>query len=256
MRPKSLLIFLCALGGTLAQLQAPPNSDPIRHSFRDRKSNRVDDDSDSGDSEEKTYLDDDNMEDMLGVTDENTITELMAETLPYAGSTIEIIKAPDLSQEKEAQKMTEMFSTLVNSHEKLIQKLKVEIEEIDVSIASLGEVPVLVQTQAELELERIYEAAMKILNRTRSDKTEGFALLKKAADKGHAKSRAKIAWAQLLGTHTEIDFDEAKTTFIELAEDGLPDAHMVSSDNVPIYIYYLHLCSVILCAFFRMHYRA
>lgn len=147
---------------------------------------------------------------------------------PIVSSAIRIIKAPDFSQEKE-QKMTEMFSTLVNSHEKLIQKLKDEIDEIDGSIASLGDVPETVQTQEDLELEGIYEAAMKILNRTRSDKSEGFALLRQAADRGHAKSRAKIAWAQLLGSHTDMNFDEAKKTFVELAEDGLPDAHMVSS---------------------------
>lgn len=230
MRPKTLLIFLCALGGTLAQLQAPPNSEPYKHSHRDRKSSRTSDDGEAGDSEEKTYLDDDNMDETLGVRDDSTIAELLAESLvTYSGSTIEIIKAPDLSQEKEAQKMTEMFSTLVNSHEKLIQKLKAEIEEIDVTIASLGEVAEVVLTQTEIELDRIYEAAMKILNRTRSDKSEGFALLRKAAEKGHAKSRAKIAWAQLLGTYTDMNFDEAKQTFLELAEEGLPDAHMVSS---------------------------
>lgn len=221
--------------GTLAQLQEPPSiRDSVRHNLKDRKSNSVD--SDQNESEERTYLDDDSIvDDRLGVSDvndvieESTIAELLAESLvSYSGSAIKIIKAPDLSQEKEAQKMTEMFSTLDSSHKKLIQKLKDEIDEIEGSIASLGEMPEAVQTKAELELERIYEAAMKILNRTRSDKTEGFAMLKQAAEKGHAKSRAKVAWAQLLGSYTEMDFEEAKKTFLELADDGLPDAHMVS----------------------------
>lgn len=222
------------LYGTLAELQAPPSvRDSVRHNLKDRKSSSVD--SDQNESEERAYSDDDSIDDRLGVsdvndvTDDNTIAELLAESyVSYSGSAIKIIKAPDLSQEKEAQKMTEMFSTLVNSHEKLIQKLKDEIAEIDGSIALLGKMPEAVQTKEEMELERIYEAAMKILNRTRSDKTEGFALLKQAADKGHAKSRAKVAWAQLLGSYTEMDFEQAKKTFVELAEDGLPDAHMVS----------------------------
>lgn len=123
--------------------------------------------------------------------------------------------------------MTEMLSTLVNSHAKLIKKLEDEIEEMDGSIASLGEQPEEVQTQEELELDMLYESAMKILNRTRSDKAEGIALLKQAADKGHSKAQAKIAWAQLMGNHVEMDFAAARETFLNLAETGLPDAHMV-----------------------------
>lgn len=230
MRSKIFLIFMCTLSISLAQLQGPPSdSEDIRNSLKDRKSNLVNDESksDISDSSNTINKKDEDNDDAIDSNDDSTIASLLAEEFAYPGSAIKIIKAPDLSQEKEAQKMTEMLSTLVNSHAKLIKKLEDEIEEIDGSIASLGEEPRIVQTQEELELERIYESAMKILNRTRSDKSDGFALLKQAADKGHAKSQAKIAWAQLLGNYIEMNFDDAKKTFLELAETGLPDAHMV-----------------------------
>lgn len=246
MRP--IIIFLvvaCALCASVsAELQGPPNDNgDLKNSYKDRKSNLMtvtDEESSSSSSSSSTNSktgsdnkirnknsenDGDAASDASN--DENTIASLLAEEFSYQGSAIKIIKAPDFTQEKEAQKMTEMLSTLVNSHAKLIKKLEDEIEEMDGSIASLGEQPVQVQTQEELELEMLYEAAMKILNRTRSDKAEGFALLKQAADKGHAKAQAKIAWAQLMGNHVEMDFNAARETFLHLADSGLPDAHMV-----------------------------
>lgn len=241
MRSKTfLLLVLCVLSETLAQIQEPPSiSNPIRHNTRDRKSNQPTEDGEHSDSEESPYQDDASNDDTLGVTNvhdisEESIVRLLAQS--SVGSAIKIIKAPDLSQEKE-QKMTDIFTTLVKSHDQLIQKLKDEIDEIDGSIAALGAIPVTILTEEELKLEEIYEAAMKILNRTRSDKSEGFAMLKEAADKGHAKSRAKIAWAQLLGSHAELKFDEAKKTFLELAEDGLPDAHMVSAQTLACIVF-------------------
>lgn len=163
--------------------------------------------------------------------DENSLASLLAEEFALQGSAIKIIKSPDLSQDSDAQKVTEMLSTLVNSHAKLIKKLEDEIEEIDGSLASLKSVeePEPILTAEEIELENLYEAAMKILNRTRSDKTGGFALLKEAADKGHLNAQAKIAWAQLMGNPIEMNFEEAKNTFLKLADAGLPDAHMVSA---------------------------
>lgn len=248
MRP--IIIFLvvaCALCANVsAELQGPPSDNgDLKNSYKDRKSNLMtvtDEESSSSSSSSssgnsKTGSSDnkirnknsenDNDAASDASSDENTIASLLAEEFSYQGSAIKIIKAPDFTQEKEAQKMTEMLSTLVNSHAKLIKKLEDEIEEMDGSIASLGEQPVQVQTQEELELEMLYESAMKILNRTRSDKAEGFALLKQAADKGHPKAQAKIAWAQLMGNHVEMDFNAARETFLHLAESGLPDAHMV-----------------------------
>lgn len=242
------MVVACALCASVsAELQGPPSdSGDLKNSYKDRKSNLMsvtDEESSSSSSSSssnsansKTGSDSkiknknsENDGDAASDanSDENTIASLLAEEFSYQGSAIKIIKAPDFTQEKEAQKMTEMLSTLVNSHAKLIKKLEDEIEEMDGSIASLGEQPVQVQTQEEMELEMLYESAMKILNRTRSDKAEGFALLKQAADKGHAKAQAKIAWAQLMGNHVEMDFSAARETFLHLSESGLPDAHMV-----------------------------
>lgn len=251
-------IIACALcANVLAELQAPPSDsgDP-NNSYKDRKLNlmtKTDEGGSSSDSSStsnsNSNTDSDNnirskhSENSDGAdsvtsdanSDENTLASLLAEEFSYQGSAIKIIKAPDFTQEKEAQKMTEMLSTLVNSHAKLLKKLENEIEEMDGSIASLGEQPVQAQTQEELELELLYESAMKILNRTRSEKAEGFALLKQAADKGHAKAQAKIAWAQLMGNHVEMDFNAARETFMHLADSGLPDAHMVSTLHFALY---------------------
>lgn len=166
--------------------------------------------------------------------DENSLAALLAEEFALQGSAIKIIKSPDLSQDSEAQKVTEMLSTLVNSHAKLIKKLEDEIEEIDGSLASLKSVeePEPVLTPEQIELENLYESAMKILNKTRADKAGGFAMLKQAADKGHLNAQAKIAWAQLMGNPIEMNFEEAKNTFLKLANTGLPDAHMVRWSNI------------------------
>ncbi|XP_031619658.1 protein sel-1 homolog 1 [Contarinia nasturtii] len=228
---RSKIIFL-VVAYTLciawAELQGPPSdSEDLKNSFKDRKSNLMHDENSNSDNKNKNDENDDETSTLVDAgDDESSIASLLAEEFSYQGSAIKIIKAPDFTQEKEAQKMTEMLSTLVNSHAKLIKKLEDEIQEMDGSIASLGEQPELVQTQEEIELEILYESAMKILNRTRSDKQEGFALLKKAADKGHQRAQAKIAWAQLMGNHVEMDFGAARETFLKLADTGLPDAHM------------------------------
>lgn len=228
MRSKTIfLVFVCTLCMASAELQGPPSdSGDLKYSYKDRKSNSIDDEDSNSDTKKN---DDATVDKATEPSDKNTLESLLAEDFSYQGSAIKIIKAPDFTQEKEAQKMTEMLSTLVNSHAKLIKKLEDEIEEMDGSIASLGEQPEQVQTQEEIELEMLYESAMKILNRTRSDKTEGFALLKQASDKGHPKAQAKIAWAQLMGNHVEMDFNAARETFLNLADTGLPAAHMVDT---------------------------
>lgn len=162
--------------------------------------------------------------------DEKTLETLISEELGLHGSAIKIVKAPDLYQEKEAQKVSDMLSTLVSSHAKLIKKFETEIEEIDGSIAALTteeELPK-VQTIEEIEAENLYETAMKIMNKTRSDKAGGFVILQQAASKGHLKAQAEVAWGQLMGNPVEIDFEAAKTTFLNLADTGLPEAHMVN----------------------------
>lgn len=235
------MVVACTLYIASAELQGPPSdSGDVKNSYKDRKSNLIDDEDGNSDSNSNKNGEHDDDKASIDVSDdENTIASLLAEEFSYQGSAIKIIKAPDFTQEKEARKVTEMLSTLVNSHANLIKKLEDEIEEMDGSIASLGEQPEEMQTQEEMELEMLYESAMKILNRTRSDKSEGIALLKQAAEKGHPKAQAKIAWAQLMGSHVDMDFSAARETFLKLADTGLPDAHMVCMKI--IFIFFFHI---------------
>lgn len=228
---KFFLISIVCATIVAAELQGPP----VDSSAKEKK-NSGESASTSGKSDRKSsvnvnenvVIDVDDSEESI---DENSLATLLAEEFALQGSAIKIIKSPDLSQDSDAQKVTEMLSTLVNSHAKLIKKLEDEIEEIDGSLASLKSVeePEPILTAEQIELENLYEAAMKMLNRTRSDKAGGFALLKEAADKGHLNAQAKIAWAQLMGNPIEMNFEEAKNTFLKLADAGLPDAHMVSN---------------------------
>lgn len=163
-------------------------------------------------------------------SDTSTLESMLIDELGLHGSAIKIVKAPELFQEKDAQKVSDMLSTLVSSHAKLIKKFENEIEVIDGSIAALTteEESPKVQTPEEIEAETLYDAAMKILNRTRSDKTAGFHILQQAASRGHLKAQAEVAWGQLMGNPVEIDVESAKLAFEKLSETGLAEAHMVS----------------------------
>ena len=76
---------------------------------------------------------------------------------------------------------------------------------------------------------------MLLLNSTRGDKNDAYALLLDASNLGNVEAKLKVAWGLLIGTHLSQNICAAKAIFSELAEQGVPDAHMV--------IYYL-LCSL------------
>lgn len=220
---RTLVVCLCVVWTVSAELQAPPEdasskkqtSESAKSSNYDRKV--VDAYSKEGSSEAESSLNDDE------------VTTLFVEELALSEPAIKIIKSPDLSKEKEAQKVTDMLSTIVKSHAKLIKKLENEIAEMDGSIASLtaNDEPEPIKTPEEIELDQMYDSALEILNKTKADKDSAYAILRQAANRGHAKSQAKIAWAQLMGNPFEMNFEEAKKAFLKLAEEGLPDAHMV-----------------------------
>lgn len=227
-----LLVSIVCVAIAVAELQGPPvdssaNEKKDSSESTAQKSSTSNERKSSIETNENVVVD---VDDTDGSIDENSLASLLDEEFALQGSAIKIIKSPDLSQDNEAQKVTEMLTTLVNSHAKLIKKLEDEIDEIDGSLASLknAEEPEPVLTPEQIELENLYEAAMKILNKTRSDKAGGFAMLKQAADKGHLNAQAKIAWAQLMGNPIEMNFEEAKNTFLKLVDTGLPDAHMVN----------------------------
>ena len=83
--------------------------------------------------------------------------------------------------------------------------------------------------------EELFKEAKNLLNATRVNKAEAYKLLAAAATLGHKEARSMLAWAQLLGTHigsssarsSSQDIPAGLQTFKELAETGLPSAHMV-----------------------------
>lgn len=72
----------------------------------------------------------------------------------------------------------------------------------------------------------LYLKSLEIVDKIYGEKTVGYALLKQAADKGHKLARAKIAWAHLLGHYLPLDIYFARDEFMQLAEVGVPEAHM------------------------------
>nr|CAD7403815.1 unnamed protein product [Timema cristinae] len=81
-------------------------------------------------------------------------------------------------------------------------------------------------TPEEKEAIEMFEKALTILNASRPNKVEAYELLKKAAQMGHNQARVKVAWASLLGSTLKQDIPAAKLAFEEMAELGVPDAHM------------------------------
>jgi len=72
----------------------------------------------------------------------------------------------------------------------------------------------------------MYDNAMDMLAKPRTDKRVAFTLLKKAAAFNHLKARAELAWAVLLGHWMDFDFNHAADEFESLANEGVPEAHM------------------------------
>ncbi|XP_020294405.1 protein sel-1 homolog 1 [Pseudomyrmex gracilis] len=86
----------------------------------------------------------------------------------------------------------------------------------------------------EQAAEQLYKNAQTILGAMRANKSEGYQLLIEAAKLGHREARSMLAWARLLGsrlgsTTLRVSVDNIPSifeTFKELADTGLPSAHM------------------------------
>ncbi|XP_078042478.1 HMG-coA reductase degradation 3 [Augochlora pura] len=80
------------------------------------------------------------------------------------------------------------------------------------------------------EAEQMFRKAQRLLNATRSNKAEAYGLLRAAAALGHREAQSMLAWAPLLGpTYFLVSSQIVSAvyqTFKELAETGLPSAHM------------------------------
>ncbi|KAH8347219.1 hypothetical protein KR059_006808 [Drosophila kikkawai] len=120
------------------------------------------------------------------------------------------------------------------------QKLKAEIAKIE---AQRQPTEVAEQTPEQIEgnhliilppldlihpfpAQTMYENAMDMLAKPRTDKRVAFTLLKKAAAFNHLKARAELAWAVLLGHWMDFDFNHAADEFESLVNEGVPEAHM------------------------------
>lgn len=83
--------------------------------------------------------------------------------------------------------------------------------------------------------EQLFKNAQNILNAMRANKSEGYELLKEAAQLGHREAMSMLTWGRLLGsrlgpTSSRVFIDDIPNifeVFKELSETGLPSAHMV-----------------------------
>uniref|UniRef100_A0A1B6D7T2 Uncharacterized protein n=1 Tax=Clastoptera arizonana TaxID=38151 RepID=A0A1B6D7T2_9HEMI len=67
---------------------------------------------------------------------------------------------------------------------------------------------------------------MLLLNATRPNKSDAYMLLERASELGNTDAKVMVAWARLLGSYLPQDIDQAKSSFEELADIGIPDGHM------------------------------
>ncbi|EDW83264.1 uncharacterized protein Dwil_GK22768 [Drosophila willistoni] len=116
-----------------------------------------------------------------------------------------------------------LFERLWNDSVMKQEKLKAEIERLEAQRLSVA-TPEL--TPEQVEAQTMYENAMDMLAKPRTDKRVAFTLLRKAAAFNHLKARAELAWAVLLGHWMGFDFHHAADEFESLANDGVAEAHM------------------------------
>ena len=147
---------------------------------------------------------------------------------------IKILRSPEFNQEKEAQKLSMILYKFLQNEAN--EGLKVSVDPIDL-IDLIEEEPKPVRTKEEIELDNLFEGAMKILNNVRGDKAAGHNMLMQAAMKGHEKSQAQIAWLRLLSKPVESSIESIKGIFTSLSSNGLPEANMVSLNLNILYIY-------------------
>ncbi|XP_049811336.1 protein sel-1 homolog 1-like [Schistocerca nitens] len=160
-------------------------------------------------------------------------------------SAIKIVPAPDLSKSDEGkwteteeesendglseeskyflQKMISKLGNIRKDHSEDEQDEKPVEEE---SPLPLHTTPLRELTPEEKEAEELYQKGMAVLNATRGNKQEAYRLLQQAANLGHTAAEIQVAWAQLLGSTLPQNLEAAKDSFQQLAERGVPDAHM------------------------------
>ncbi|KAH8388222.1 hypothetical protein KR093_000712 [Drosophila rubida] len=114
-----------------------------------------------------------------------------------------------------------LFERLHNDNIMKQEKLKAQIEAIQAKLAPSDVEP----TPEQIEAQSLYDNAMEILGKPRTDQRVALTLLKKAAAFNHLKARAELAWAMVLGHWMSFDFHRAADEFESLAIEGVPEAH-------------------------------
>lgn len=84
-----------------------------------------------------------------------------------------------------------------------------------------------IKSEEELEMDTLYEEAVKLLNKSRY-KERGNFIMSQIALRGHSRAMAHVAWQQLLNGHVGDNIAKSRTTLENLSKQGLPEAHMVS----------------------------
>ncbi|KAG8282325.1 protein sel-1 homolog 1-like [Homalodisca vitripennis] len=166
-------------------------------------------------------------------------------------SAITIVDAPDLSKEgpltdskeEDDEEINSILNNKLSAFEMLsaipgetwVQKLlAAEVEsddEDDLSETEVevdeGDQPSVELTAEEKEAAALYEMGMVKLNGTvKPNKAEAYGLLVRSAELGNKDAKVMVAWAQLLGSYLPLDTTNARRTFQELADSGVPDGHM------------------------------
>lgn len=129
--------------------------------------------------------------------------------------------------------MDSQLSDLLDNQEKEIQRLESELEELDKrqqqADSEREQVELAEPTPEQIQMEYFYQEAMQVINKTKRSKLvdqTGYSLMHAAANMGHPKARAEVAWDYLFGVGSVPDIEKAKTIFTDLAETGMPKAHM------------------------------
>uniref|UniRef100_A0A182W4F2 Uncharacterized protein n=1 Tax=Anopheles minimus TaxID=112268 RepID=A0A182W4F2_9DIPT len=145
---------------------------------------------------------------------------------PWDIDTIKLVQITDFSKEKDSKKIPSVLYDILEVQKVMIQNIVNEIEEIEQQQQGRQGTELVPPSEEATEAQKIYDRALSVLNKTRVDRLLGHKLMVEAAGKGHPLARSHVAWAQLLGSPVALDIEAAKQTFLELAEEGLPDAQM------------------------------
>ncbi|XP_045503038.1 protein sel-1 homolog 1 isoform X2 [Colias croceus] len=75
------------------------------------------------------------------------------------------------------------------------------------------------------EAKKLYDEAIKKIDKRVPDLRGAILQVKQAADSGYAPAKIRLAWSYVFGEGVELDVDRARKIFQELADEGNADAH-------------------------------